>query len=599
MKKHVLLLFALLNGFISTSQTLPAYLPSNGLVGWWPFNGNANDESGNGNNGVVNGATLTQDRFGVPDKAFSFDGTDITIPIPNSVFQSNFTISVYAQLTSFYSQCSGPCYPTFLQGENCFFDLNFINSIGYANNQNGIGFSFSQGCSVGQWSGGVNRAIDPFTWSNVTIVGNNSLIYLYVNGQLVDLTENPVINQSNTLGSFIKIGFGSWSYQYFIGLVDDLAIYNRALSHEEIVELIGGEIQQNTCTNIEGPLFEGLLGFWPLCGNAQDISGNQNHGLAVGTTPASDRFNNPTGALYFNNQLNYDKDWVKLSIDSSLVDSDYSISLWTKLNTNNLSLYPSPASYPAIIEGDQCYLTTTYDLYSPGYGILGYYESGSCSSAPSGPIWLANVNPQEWLQTVIVSKNDTTSLYINGDLAITVESTNQNLGIGHFLKLGRGHVSQDLSIFNGWIDDLAIHNRALSADEVQQLYTLNACTFTIYDTVTVNNYVTVYDTVSVSTADTLIINTLITAVQPAQENTFLVYPNPAHTQITIDNGNLSILGGYSIRIVNSATQEVYNAPISQQIETILLNGWGGNGLYVLYIVDPQQQIVAVKQIVLE
>jgi galactokinase/mevalonate kinase-like predicted kinase len=78
-----------------------------------------------------------------------------------------------------------------------------------------------------------------------------------------------------------------------------------------------------------------------------------------------------------------------------------------------------------------------------------------------------------------------------------------------------------------------------------------------------------------------------------------VYPNPANTQITIDNGNWSILGGYSIRIVNSAAQEVYNAPISQQTETILLNGWGGNGLYVLYIVDPQQQIVAVKQIVLE
>ena len=38
---------------------VPTYVPTNGLVGWWGFNGNANDESGNGNNGNINGATLT------------------------------------------------------------------------------------------------------------------------------------------------------------------------------------------------------------------------------------------------------------------------------------------------------------------------------------------------------------------------------------------------------------------------------------------------------------------------------------------------------------------------------------------------------------
>ena len=40
-----------------------AQYPKNGLVGYWPFNGNANDASGNGNNATVNGATLTNDRF--------------------------------------------------------------------------------------------------------------------------------------------------------------------------------------------------------------------------------------------------------------------------------------------------------------------------------------------------------------------------------------------------------------------------------------------------------------------------------------------------------------------------------------------------------
>ena len=67
---------------------LPSYLPADGLVGWWPFNGNANDESGNGNNGIVNGATLTTNRFGTQNSAYSFNGTNcITIP-DNSIFNT-------------------------------------------------------------------------------------------------------------------------------------------------------------------------------------------------------------------------------------------------------------------------------------------------------------------------------------------------------------------------------------------------------------------------------------------------------------------------------------------------------------------------------
>jgi hypothetical protein len=47
------------------AQTVPSYVPTNGLVGWWPFNGNANDESGNGNNGsYVTGVNPTSDRNG-------------------------------------------------------------------------------------------------------------------------------------------------------------------------------------------------------------------------------------------------------------------------------------------------------------------------------------------------------------------------------------------------------------------------------------------------------------------------------------------------------------------------------------------------------
>lgn len=60
----------------------PFYFPSHGLIAFYPFNANANDETDNQNHGIVHGASLTQDRFENPNKAFRFDGKDDYIEIP-------------------------------------------------------------------------------------------------------------------------------------------------------------------------------------------------------------------------------------------------------------------------------------------------------------------------------------------------------------------------------------------------------------------------------------------------------------------------------------------------------------------------------------
>ena len=64
MKNLVAVLFAMLN-LIAFSQT-PSYVPTNGLVGWYPFNGNANDESGNGHHGQVTGIKLLKIVLAIP-----------------------------------------------------------------------------------------------------------------------------------------------------------------------------------------------------------------------------------------------------------------------------------------------------------------------------------------------------------------------------------------------------------------------------------------------------------------------------------------------------------------------------------------------------
>jgi hypothetical protein len=75
MKKHVALSLHLLITSFLFAQTLPAYLPADGLVAWYPFNGNANDESGNNLNLSVQGPILNQDRNGLANSVYFFNGS--------------------------------------------------------------------------------------------------------------------------------------------------------------------------------------------------------------------------------------------------------------------------------------------------------------------------------------------------------------------------------------------------------------------------------------------------------------------------------------------------------------------------------------------
>ena len=126
MKKHLTFTLALLTLICSSAHAqLPSYLPADGLVGWWPFNGNANDESGNGNDGVVNGATLAEDRLGNSSKAYSFDGVNDFIGMDGSNLSSTsfslsgwFYTSVVQQQSIYYQGTSEIHFGQFAPNNN-------------------------------------------------------------------------------------------------------------------------------------------------------------------------------------------------------------------------------------------------------------------------------------------------------------------------------------------------------------------------------------------------------------------------------------------------------------------------------------------------
>ena len=79
----------------------PDYLPTNGLMAWYPFNGNATDESGNGNNATIHGPSLTTDRENNVNSSFVFNGTDYLLVEGDESLESNeLTISLWANASS-------------------------------------------------------------------------------------------------------------------------------------------------------------------------------------------------------------------------------------------------------------------------------------------------------------------------------------------------------------------------------------------------------------------------------------------------------------------------------------------------------------------
>jgi hypothetical protein len=258
---------------ITTAQNVPTYVPTNGLVGWWPFNGNANDESGNGNNGTVNGATITSDRFGNIGKAYNFDGLNDYIRTTYSgiIAQGARSISLW------FNQ------DTIITG-NMFQTHSKMILAGYGGNANYSNFTIL----INSANGGNKVGIDIQNSTNSSINVNKDLWYhlvvtydpsfgtnlntckYYVNGLQTAITYSFNTNQNiNTVGNS-PLTFGTTAFLNsntydFWGKLDDIGIWNRALTPQEITNLYNGNICYQNITVTDTLLINmGITGFNPV-----------------------------------------------------------------------------------------------------------------------------------------------------------------------------------------------------------------------------------------------------------------------------------------------------------------------------------------------
>jgi hypothetical protein len=216
---------------------------SSGLVAYYPFNGNANDESGNGNQGTAVGISLTNDRFGFGNRCYDFNGAGY-ISINNSLLLNNATSATIsswflrkASSTTGFIVGAGDSRAGFdpfalvitpsLQIQSQFTDT----ALSPSNPDQGLGYSSGAG------------AVQSNTWYHIAQVfesaGSTSVYRLYLNGSL--FSES---NYSHSQRIFydqpmpVQIGaLTSFADSRFVGLIDDVRFYNRALSGSEIAAM--------------------------------------------------------------------------------------------------------------------------------------------------------------------------------------------------------------------------------------------------------------------------------------------------------------------------------------------------------------------------
>jgi hypothetical protein len=226
-------IWALAVVFVATGTALAGI--DDGLLGYWPFNGNANDETGNGHDGIVYGATLTSDRFGNPNSAYRFDGADDYIDIMNaSDFGFNnesFSVSVWALVIE-----NRPVYETFV-GLGSDARQHHISKwrFGHA-----FYTEFDHGPS--QVSYAPEGGLQTDTWYHLVSVVNMESGNMEFYGDGILRGTNTLIDFDFSSNTVLRFGVRGDLYtgaygDYLLGVVDDVRIYNRALIAEEITQL--------------------------------------------------------------------------------------------------------------------------------------------------------------------------------------------------------------------------------------------------------------------------------------------------------------------------------------------------------------------------
>ncbi len=446
---------------------------SDGLVGWWTMDGsdinwNTNtiiDRSGNGNTGtLINMSTTTSPVEGRIGQALRFDGVDDGISFGDVIEPAYITISAWVNFakTSINQRIVskwGNSNQYLLSTDDSLPD-RFTFAV-RPSGGNDICDSSAQGAYV------------VGTWYQVVGTYNGVTCRLYVNA--VDVTvlqsdggSGSIINTTTSL----RFGVEGQPDQYYANMsLDDVRIYNRALSAEEIKTLYNGtKPTPIAVTRTPVNLQTGLVGHWTFDGNdinwntntVTDKSGNGNTGSIINMSTTTSPVRGKIGqAIHFDGSSGY----VSRSSDYGITAYPFSLSGWIKTTSS------TTASTQFAFGFNDSDATTIFKSIGMLSGRFMMQLTNTSSTKFIGETF---ANDGNWHHVVGVFVSDTEKyLYVDGSLDRDVITGSYPFTTFNVFCVGRSCRSTPGDpLLDGSVDDVRIYNRALSADEAKQLYNL-------------------------------------------------------------------------------------------------------------------------------
>lgn len=468
-------------GPLAHAQTTPAatthpmvdYLPREGLVALWSAEGDARDSAGENHGKLKGGATFAPGKFG---QAFKLDGQDdyVDFGSPKALqIAGDQTISMWIKPDRLDKK-------RFLMAKS-WNELKVFVTVGGV-----LNYAYGRDGKP-RWEGvllttapGAEHHITSPPWTKLKVQGHRATVRVgewthiaavrnlkaqrsrwYVNGRMVCQGPAPITPTISTQS--LWIAKSRHGHPSFSGLVDEVAIWNRALTGEEVRVVCGLSAQAFN------PLADGLISLWTGDGHAKDSVG-RNHSIdGKGVAYGPDRHGNPNCAFRFSDSGEY----VTVP-DSDDLDTDdaFTLSAWVCPKAYRTS---AGGVGHVIVKWADANPHADYTInFRPRGRIVFQVRDAGEEPAQDEIVSRAPLPKNEWTHIAASFDRGRMKLYINGKLQAekaseTVKHTDRAEYARDDITIGAWWTGK--SNFIGTMDDVAIWNRALGPKEVRSVFT--------------------------------------------------------------------------------------------------------------------------------
>jgi hypothetical protein len=429
-------------------------IPTQGLVGYWSFSGNAQDESGNGNNASLqDGATFSEDRHSNQNSSIHFSSFGSYLNFPSG---SNTSINITGDYTiSYWIKTMDNSGFIVSFGDTQFGTKGYASALNPGNIGNNI-FAVSNLNNVSYWYA-FPRFVSDNLWHHIVYTFEGTTLRLYCDNQLLNTFTN--VNIPSSYGGSRFVGKPASSSvtlaNKYTGYFDDFAIYNRALNTTEVDNLFS-----ETSTSC-------ILASYDFNGNANDISGNNLHGVVNGASLTNDRFGNLNSAYYFDGI----DDYIEVLDNSqfNFENNKMSISYWLKLE--NLPNDPNNEKILLSKQSESGDLQNGFNIsYSQNNTALKIKNGSGGTLGQAYTDYGSNLN--QWNHYIFTWDGTIGKAYENGVLVNSYSTNNAIIGsINLPLLIGKPNwISPNAEHFNGFLDDLTIYSCALTQNDIDSIF---------------------------------------------------------------------------------------------------------------------------------